>query len=128
MVVSPVVKKAEKGGKKGDRKGDGKGKGPTTPRSTPPGSPASSDSEGGGKKTNKDFQGTLMKDVPDDQKCCVYWLWVNKTTGKSMCRHAREGKPCPLPHLDKATGAVKKTRDWAKMKHLYGDPNGPPKS
>ena len=110
--------KGDEGGKGGQ--GAKGGKGPSSESSG-----SDSDSSSGRRKRMQDYEGKSTKDIPKDQTCCVPWHWVHRdgpNKGKSLCKHAFEGKVCPFPHLDKATKGIKETKMWK----MYIDRNGPP--
>ena len=112
LVVLPQAapSKTEKGkGKgKGDKKvskKDGKAKGT-------PGDVSGSDSD----SSTKGNPGKTKKQIDPKQLCCIRHLW-GLCTDTANCQHG--------PHLDKATGGIKKHFLYVKLDKKFGPPTGP---
>ena len=111
------------GGGGGGRGGKADGKGGKTGRngkkptggSTSNASDSDSESESGKGPYSKpldDFKGTLIKDVPEDQLCCLHFAW-------GLCKR---GDNCKYPHVDACTPAMRKTKNFKRLAHYYGNP------
>ena len=97
-----------KGGGKGKgKKGDGKGRHPTS----------GSETENSRETTNpyreplENFDGIHIEDVPADQRCCLHYAW-------GICKRT----DCKIPHKEQCTKAMAKTKNYARLVKVYGDP------
>ena len=109
---------------KGGKKGDGKGGKKRDPRGKGGNGASDSDSDGG--YATDSFPGKDIKEIPEAERCCVFYLWA-RADGSSQCKAARQGKPCKMPHCDKPSKAMVGSKVYAKYSKLWGKPNGPAK-
>ena len=111
--AAAVVPKGTPPPSPGLKKGKGKGKGKGQ-------SGSGSDSETG--FGTDQYPGVEIKDIPEDQRCCIFHLYVDKN-GASCCKTAKSGKECKMQHLPHATKAMLKSKVYNKYCALWGMPN-----
>ena len=74
--------------------------------------------------------GTELDTVPEDKRCCLHYLWVNKKTGASLCYAYNLGKECKDgKHVkpEQCTKQMKETKLYHRLVAERGNPNCPPK-
>ena len=66
-------------------------------------------------------------EIPEDQRCCAHYLWVNKATGYSLCKKFNKGVECHGRHVppSQCSKAMKGTNTFAKLKAENGPMNCP---
>ena len=101
-----------------DGKGKGKGKGKEDKGKKQSGSDSDAGSASGSEsgtgpyaRSLDEFDGTLIKDVPQDQLCCLTNVW-------GLCRRAN----CKHEHIEDGTPAMRETKNYKRLLAFYGNP------
>ena len=118
---------------KGKDKGKGKGKGKdgeqANANSASGSDGGSSNGDGTKPKPTSEYPGIELSAVPEDERCCLHYLWVRKDgSNVSLCGNYNKGHrdKCSLgKHLAKPTAAMKKTKLFNRLKKERGEPNCP---
>ena len=101
-----------KGGKESKGGRNGKKQSGTSSGESSESDSESSSGKGPYAKSLDDFKGTLIKDVPQDQLCCLHFAW-------GLCKR---GDKCNYPHIEACTPAMRKTKNFKRLADYYGSP------